>query len=70
MAALLIPGTRFHVGFLHIFLARLRSVDSVIVSSGISVVGRSRLAGLFTHLAVQAVERGREIPWLKLTTQQ
>ena len=70
MAALLIPEKRFHVGYLHIFLARIRSIDSVIVSSGISVVGRSRLAGLFTHLAVQAVERGREIPRLKYTTKQ
>ena len=68
MAALLIPETRFYIiGYLHIFLAD--SVDPVIVSSGI-LVGRSRLAGLFTNLAVQAVERGREIPRLKYTTQQ
>ena len=40
MAALLIPEKRFHVGYLHIFLARIRSIDSVIVSSGISVVAR------------------------------
>ena len=65
MAALLIPETRFYVGYLHIFLAG--SVDPVIVSI---VLGRSRLDGLFTHLAVQAVEGGREIPRLKYTTQQ
>ena len=68
MAALSIPETRFYLGYLHIFLAD--SVDPVIVSnSGISV-GRARLADLFTHLAVQAVEGGREIPRLKYTTQQ
>ena len=53
MGALLIPETRFYVGYLHIFLAD--SVDPVIVSSEI-LVGRSRLAGLFTNLGVQAVE--------------